>query len=52
MLSVEEKAAKWDALENEIAKCCVDDEGEELEDDEGGDLGTIGEIAARAFGFL
>lgn len=47
------KAAKWDALEAKIAACYVDDNGDELEDEDGGaDLCDIGEIAASAFGFL
>ena len=51
MLSVEEKAAKWDALEKEIAKYYLSDDVE-VNEDEGGDLSDIGEIAAMAFGFL
>jgi hypothetical protein len=47
-----DKARKWDALGAEISKCYVDDDGEELPEDEGGDLGDIGEMAASAFGFL
>ena len=48
------KAEKWDALDSKIAKCYVDENGEELseEDSEGIDLCTIGEIAATAFGWL
>lgn len=48
------KVIKWDALESKIAKCYVDDDGEELseEETENIDLGTIGEIAANAFGWL
>ncbi len=49
---IKEKAKKWDELEKQISACYVDDEGNELSDDEGGDLCTIGEIAAMAFGFL
>ena len=48
------KALKWDELSEKIAKCYVDENGDELseEDLEGIDLGTIGEIAASAFGWL
>ena len=52
MLTVEEKAAKWDALKIEIAKFYGDGDGGELDDDDGGDLCSIGEKAAIAFGFL
>ena len=44
------KAEKWDALEDKIASFYVN--GDELEDEEGGDLCDIGEVAAAAFGFL
>lgn len=47
-----EKAEKWDQLEKKIEKFYMDDNGNELSDDEGGDLGDIGEAAAMAFGFL
>lgn len=49
------KADKWDALSNEIAKCYCNEDGEYDEDNpeiEDADLGTIGEIAASAFGWL
>jgi hypothetical protein len=48
------KAEKWDKLSEKIAKCYVDENGDELseEDSEDIDLCTIGEIAARAFGWL
>jgi hypothetical protein len=48
------KAEKWDKLDDEIAKCYVDENGDELseEETEDIDLGTIGEIAAGAFGWL
>lgn len=48
------KAEKWDKLSEKIAKCYVDENGDELseEDSEDIDLGTIGEIAASAFGWL
>lgn len=51
---IEKKAKKWDSLDEKIAKCYVDENGEELseEDSENIDLGTIGEIAAGAFGWL
>lgn len=46
------KAEKWDTLDNEISKFYFDEEGNELEDGEGGDLIDIGEAAAAAFGYL
>ena len=48
------KSDKWDKLSEKIAKCYVDENGDELseEDSEDIDLGTIGEIAASAFGWL
>jgi hypothetical protein len=46
------KAEKWDKLEKKIEKYYVDENGDPLPDDEGGDLGDIGEAAAMAFGFL
>lgn len=48
------KADKWDALEKEIAKFYCDREGEYNEEDpeREGDLGSIGEVAAMAFGWL
>lgn len=51
-MTTEEKAAAWDNLEKEISKFYFDENGEELTDDEGGDLCDIGEVAARAFGLL
>lgn len=51
----EQKAQKWDSLEEKIAACygkeTEDGEWEENKDD-GTDLCTIGEIAATAFGWL
>lgn len=48
-----EKAEKWNKLDAQIAACYVDENGDELQDEDGGaDLGTIGELAAMAFGFL
>jgi hypothetical protein len=48
--SLKEKAAKWDALYEKIGKYYgVDEEGNPTEKE--GDLGTIGEIVAGAFGF-
>lgn len=51
-----EKAEKWDALDKKIESCYgkynADGEFEPLEEDEGCDLGYIGETAARAFGYL
>ena len=49
------KALKWDALEERISECYVTEgaEGEMVENNDPDiDLGTIGEIAASAFGFL
>lgn len=46
------KAEKWDDLDEKIGKFYLDENGEELEDDEGGDLVDIGEAAAMAFGYL
>lgn len=48
------KAEKWDKLEEKIAKCYVDENGDELseEDSQNIDLGYIGEISATAFGWL
>lgn len=48
------KAEKWDALEEKIAEIYGhENNGEWVEnEDDGADLGTIGEIAASAFGFL
>lgn len=47
-----ERAEKWNALDSQIYKFYFDDEGEELPEDEGGDLFDIGEIAAAALGYL
>ena len=49
------KAQKWDALGKEIKKCYCNSDGEYDEDNpevEDADLGTIGEMAASAFGWL
>lgn len=48
------KANNWDKLSKKIAKCYVDDNGDELSEEEADeiDLGTIGEIAATAYGWL
>jgi hypothetical protein len=50
------KAEKWDKLSEEIAKCYptdYDNEGNELGTEyPDADLGTIGELAAIAFGWL
>lgn len=50
------KAQKWDALGERIVECYpesnYDEFGEELDEDEGGDLVTIGEYAAMAYGWL
>lgn len=54
VLSYKIKADKWDKLADKIAKCYVDENGDELseEDSENIDLCTIGEISASAFGWL
>lgn len=49
------KAEKWDKLDEAIGKCYpdYDEEGNEIQTEiEDADLGTIGEIAAKAFGYL
>lgn len=46
------KAEKCDTLDKEIGQFYVDEDGNELPADEGGDLGDIGEAAAIAFGYL
>lgn len=48
------KADKWDALGKEIAKCYCNSEGEYDEENPeiDGDLVTIGEMSASAFGWL
>lgn len=46
------KADKWEELDEKISKYYVDENGEELSDDAGGDLCDIGEAAATAFGYL
>jgi hypothetical protein len=49
------KAEKWDDLEDKIAKCYCNADGEYDEDNpeiEDADLCTIGEIAATACGWL
>lgn len=45
-----QKAEKWDKLDNDIAKFYPDESDGEAEKE--GDLGDIGEVAARAFGWL
>lgn len=52
---LESKAKKWDALEKEISTCYLNTEGEFDEKNpeyDGADICTIGEMAARAFGWL
>lgn len=54
-LSATEKAKKWDLLGSEISKCYCNTEGEYDEENpeiENSDLGTIGEMAATAYGWL
>lgn len=50
----QQKALKWDILDEKIAKCYVDENGDELsqEESEKYDLVFIGELAANAFGWL
>lgn len=43
-----EKSDKWDALDNIISEFYPEDDNGEID----GDLADIGEIAARAFGYL
>lgn len=47
-------AQKYNELEDKIAKCYVNDNGDMLSDEESEhiDLGTIGEISASHFGWL
>lgn len=45
-------AKLWKELDDKIAAFYFDDEGEELDDNDGGDLVQIGEVAAIAFGYL
>ncbi len=54
LTNTEKKAKQWDELDAEIAKCYVNEDGDELdeEESEGINLGTIGEIAASKFGWL
>ena len=49
-----EKSKKWDALSARIERvyCTEDGEMREDDDEEGGDLCVIGEMAASAFGWL
>jgi hypothetical protein len=48
------KAEKWEDLGEKIARCYFDENGDDLseEESENIDLGTIGEIAASAYGWL
>jgi regulator of RNase E activity RraB len=48
------KAEKWDALDDDISKYYCNKDGEVDEDnpEKNGDLGDIGEVAARALGWL
>lgn len=61
ILEFKQKADKWDALEKAIEPIYgrfneEDDEWEDREEydenDDGGGLETVGELAARAFGFM
>jgi len=51
-IRLKRKADKWDALEKQIAGFYFDKYGNELDDEEGGDLCDIGEAAAMAFNYL
>lgn len=44
-----EKADKWDALDAKIGDIYIHDEEDE---DGGADLADVGELAAKAFGYL
>ena len=46
------KATQWEELGQKIAACYSTPEGEDLPEEEGSDLITIGELAASAFGYL
>ncbi len=46
------KADKWDKLDVQISNFYLQDMGEFDENDSEGDLSTIGELAAMAFGYL
>lgn len=46
------KAEKWDKLGEQIARCYPDEYDPQPDDIEDADLGTIGEFAAIAFGYL
>ncbi len=46
------KAEKWDDLDNAISAFYNEDDDAEREEDDGGSLLDIGEVAARAFGYL
>lgn len=55
ILEFKAKAEKWDTLGEQIAKCYCNEEGEFDDTNpeiEGADLGTVGELAASAFGWL
>ena len=51
-LDLKRKADKWDALNEKIGSFYFDKDGNELDDEEGGDLCDIGEAAAIAFKYL
>lgn len=50
--TLRQKADKWDKLKKRVEAHYFDENGEELPDDQGGDLCDIGEDAASAFGLL
>lgn len=51
-MTTEQKAAAWDKLYEAIEKMYFDENGEELNEDEGGDLLMIGETCAIHMGFI
>ena len=51
-IELKRKADKWDALDKRIGEMYYDENGNELDADDGGDLCDIGELAAIAFKYL
>jgi hypothetical protein len=54
MINIDPRVKKWEDLGEKIARCYFDENGDDLseEESENIDLGTIGEIAASAYGWL
>lgn len=48
----QEKAAKWDALNEKIYGCYFDEDGNELLEESEPGLDYIGQLAATAFGYF